>query len=58
MNPAKKKHSVLRNLLIDLVCAGLALVVFALEAEQLLCMYHRLQNNANCSLHKYAETLS
>ena len=30
MNPAKKKHSVLKNLLIDLVCAGLALVVFAL----------------------------
>ena len=30
MNPEKKKHSVLKNLLIDLVCAGLALAVFAL----------------------------
>ena len=30
MSSAKKKHSVLKNLLIDLICAGLALVVFAL----------------------------
>ena len=30
MSEAKKKHPVLKNLLIDLVCAGLALVVFAL----------------------------
>lgn len=30
MNGAKKNHRVFRNLLIDLVCAGLALVVFAL----------------------------
>ena len=30
MRPAKKKHAVLRNLLIDIVCAGLLLVVFAL----------------------------
>ncbi len=30
MNPAKKKHIVLKYLLIDLVCAGLALIVFAL----------------------------
>jgi hypothetical protein len=30
MRPAKKKHIVLRNLLFDMVCAGLLLVVFAL----------------------------
>jgi exopolysaccharide biosynthesis protein len=30
MRPEKKKHIVLRNLLIDMVCAGLLLVVFAL----------------------------